>query len=174
MIASRRPRERKCSAARMMACSKSGCSRSRMGLALLRLPWPRVSQRGENPEIKTGERVQALPQLGKAVFGLTELLADGPKHGTDARGLGWSDLQQALEASGFTEVFEQFLDRLLRRQLAQVPPVSEEVKERGIRLGQRPPCRRTSCVDERVLAKEKAREARAIGRQFDPGSILSR
>ena len=145
-----------------------------MGLAFLRLPWPRVSQRGENPEIKPGERIQALPQLGKAVFGLTELLADGPEHGANSRGLSRGDLQQALEAPGFTKVFEQLLDRLLGRQLAQLPPVAKEVKERGIRLGQRPPRRRPSCVDERVLAKEKAREARAIGRQFDPGRILSR
>src|SRR5262245_13435122 len=103
MIASRRPRGRKCSAARMMACSKSGCSKSLMGLALFRLPSPRVSQRSENPEIKPGEGIQALPQFGEEAFGLIGLLADGTQHGADTRGLGRGNLEQALEAPGLAE-----------------------------------------------------------------------
>ncbi len=80
--------ERLAQAARMMAWSKSGCSKSLMVLALLRLPVPCVSQRGDNPEIKPGEGIQTLPQLGQNAFGLTDLLADGPEHGSDTRGLG--------------------------------------------------------------------------------------
>ena len=145
-----------------------------MGLALLRLPLPRVSQRGENPEIKPGEGIQALPQLGEAAFGLTDLLADGPEHGADTRGFGRGDLQQALEAPGFAEVFEQLLDGFLGRQLARRPPVAKEVEKSGIRLGQRPPRRRPPRVNDRLLADEEARQARAVGRQLDPGRILGR
>src|SRR5262245_48000644 len=124
MIASRRPRGRKCSAARRTACSKSGCSKSLMGLALLRLPSPRVSQRGENPEIIPGEGIQTLPQVGAEGFGLAYLLADGDQQGPDTRRFGRGGLQQALEAPGFAEVPEQFLNRLLGRQFAGRPPVA--------------------------------------------------
>src|SRR5262249_40419053 len=107
MIASRRPRGRKCSAARMMACSKSGCSNSRMVPALLRLPPPRISQRGKNPEIKPGEGIQGLPQRSEGALGSTNLLADSAQHRADARGLGWRNLEQPLEAPGLTKVLEQ-------------------------------------------------------------------
>ncbi len=82
-----------------------------MILALLRLPLPGVSQRSENPEIKPGERIQALPQFGEDGFGLTDLLSDGPEHRADPRGFGRGDLRQPLEAPGLAEVSQQLLDR---------------------------------------------------------------
>jgi len=77
-----------------------------MVLALLRLPSPRISQRGENAEIKPGEGVQALPQLGQAVFRLANLLADRPEHGADTRGFGLRDPQQAIKPTGIAEELE--------------------------------------------------------------------
>jgi hypothetical protein len=41
-----------------------------MILALLRLPSLRVGQSCENPEIKPGEGIQALPQFSEDAFGL--------------------------------------------------------------------------------------------------------
>src|SRR4051794_26934262 len=119
MIASRRPRGRKWSAARMTACSKSGCSKSLTGRALLRLPLPRVSQRGEDAEIKAGKRVQPLPQRREPALRLAELLADGPEHRPDAWGFRRGDLEQALEAPVRAEVSEQPVHGLLGRQLAR-------------------------------------------------------
>src|SRR5581483_9065568 len=98
MIASRRPRGRKCAAARMIACSKSGCSNSFTGLALLRLPLGGALQRREDAKIEPGQWVEPLPQLRQAHRGLAELLADGPEHGTDARRLFRGNREQALEA----------------------------------------------------------------------------
>src|SRR5262245_36814415 len=107
MIASRRPRGRKCSAARTTACSKSGCSHSLTAPALLRLPGGGVLQRRQDAEIEPGEGVQPFPQRRKAGRRLAQLLADGAEHGADARRLRLGGLEQALEAAPFAEVPEQ-------------------------------------------------------------------
>src|SRR5262245_37846294 len=109
MIASRRPRGRKCSAARMMACSKSGCSNSFTALALLRLPFPRILQRGQIPEFKSGKGIQPFPQCRKPARRLTELLADGPQDRPHTRRFRGRDLEQALEASRVAEVSQEFV-----------------------------------------------------------------
>ena len=109
---------------------------------------------------------------GEPLSRLTELLADGPEHGADARGFGRGDLEQALEASGLTEVAEQLVDGFLGRQLARRPPVAEEVEKGGVGLGKCPPRLRPPGVDDRILADDEPRQAQAVGRQFDPGGVL--
>src|SRR2546425_1179069 len=104
MIDSRKPRGRKCSAARITACSKSGCSNSFTGLALLRLPLPRVFQRGKTAKIKAGERIQTLSQHREPGLRLAELLADGPQHRAHTRRFRWGNLEHALKTSVFAEV----------------------------------------------------------------------
>src|SRR5437764_8507388 len=118
MIDSRRPRGRKCSAARITACSKSACSNSFTGFALLRLPLPRMLQRGETPKIKAGERIQTLPQHREPGFRLTELLTDGAQHRAHPRWFRGGDLNQALKASRFAEIFEQLVYCFLGSQFA--------------------------------------------------------
>ena len=94
-----------------------------------------------------------------------------------ARTRGGSDgatFSSRSKRPGFTEVSKQLLDRFLGRQLARFPAVAKEVEKSGIRLGQRSPRCRPPRVNERILAEEEAREARAVGRQLDPGRILGR
>src|ERR1700722_12283874 len=124
MTASRRPRGRKCSAARMMACSKSLCSNSLTALALLRLPLPRKLQRSQTPEIKPGEGVQAPTQCREPVFWMAELLPDGSEHSPDPRRFGLCDLEQALKPSRFSEMGEQLVHGFLRGQFARRAPVA--------------------------------------------------
>src|SRR5579875_99973 len=114
MIASRRPRGRKYSAARMIACSKSGCSNSLTASALLRLPIPRMLQHGQIPEIKPGQWIQTLPQYRKPAFRLAELLADGTEYGADTRRFRRGDLEQSIESPRFTNVIQQLVHGFLR------------------------------------------------------------
>src|SRR5262249_16168045 len=139
MIASRRPRGRKCSAARMTACSKSGCSNSFTSFALLRLPFPCVFQHGKIPEFKPGKWIQIFPQCRELTFRPSELLPAGSEHGSYTRRLRWSDFEQPLKATGFAEVSEQFIHRVLGIQFTRFPPIAQEVEQRRIRLRQRLP-----------------------------------
>src|SRR5437879_2016782 len=103
MKASRNPRGRKCSAARITAWSKSGCSNSRTGSALLRLPFRRVRQGGKDSEIKPRERVEADPQPVQHARRLPEFLPESPEDRPDARRLGRGRLEHALEPPRFAE-----------------------------------------------------------------------
>ena len=93
-----------------------------------------MGQRRKYPEIKPGERIQAVPQRGEGVLGLTNLLPDRTEHGPDAGRLGACGFQQALEAPWLTKIGEQLVDSLLGRELIRCPAVAKEIQKGGIGL----------------------------------------
>src|SRR6516164_1013991 len=163
MMAGRNPCPRKCSAARSMACSKSGCSNSFTGARLLGLPTAGLRQSGQQSEVKSGQGVQRSAQAVKCRGLLPKLLAQGAEHGAHAGGLGAGDLEQPGKPAFLRQERQGSAEGFLRRQLAGLAPTSQEIEQRRIDLGQILPSLRATRVDQRVAADEFPGQAEGAG-----------
>src|SRR6185437_7307658 len=113
MIAGRRFRSRKCSVARRIACSKSGCSKSLKLRFLLRLPGVRVWQCCEHSEIESRKRIQRIPQDLQCLRAGAKLLSKGSKHRPNAGWFRIRNFDKSIEVSLLRQKRQQFANGVL-------------------------------------------------------------
>ena len=88
---------------------------------------------------------------------VTELLTDGPEHGTDTRRFRLSNAKEPIEAPVLTEVSEQLLNGFFGRLFTRLRPIAEEVEKSTICLRKVSPGLRPSCMDDRILSDDQSR-----------------
>src|SRR5580765_2282833 len=157
MIAARSLRFWKCSVARRIACSKSGCSKSFMSAASLGLPVTGVSQSGEQSELESRKGNQRIAQAAQRPAVFPELFADSADHRSDARGLRSCNSEQALEAPFLRKQHDGAADGLFRRQLARPARPAQEVEQRRIAFREAGPCFGSARMDDGIAANEFSR-----------------
>src|SRR5258706_6668399 len=112
MIAARKPRRRKCSSARRMACSKSRCSKSFMLTLPLGLPGARIRQRGEQAEVEPRRGIQRIPQGRERLWTRLQLLPECAEQGPNTRRFSPRHIDQMRISVGFGEQLERCANRI--------------------------------------------------------------
>src|SRR5271157_673447 len=116
MIAGRQPWPRKCSAARRIAWSKSGCSNSFTSAMLLGLPFARARQPAQESKIESGEWIQRRPQSPKNGGLLSQLFPNGAEQRARPWRFGVRDPEKAFKATSLGQYGHGSADGFFRWQ----------------------------------------------------------